>query len=161
MFCEKPDGRKHGPYGAWHDNGRKEEEGTYSEGHMVGRWREWDAEGKLLLDVTYAVPFEICVFDEVSRRSVLHSVVTLRGIDVIANREVAIHQSSGALRVSDLPAGRYEVVSWPFSRLGHRPPQEVLVTADAGASRPIMIPVDATSLSQSILGAPSRCAQTP
>jgi antitoxin component YwqK of YwqJK toxin-antitoxin module len=39
-----PDGKwlRHGPIRAWHENGRMQQEGEYTEGKLSGHWRYWD-----------------------------------------------------------------------------------------------------------------------
>ncbi len=49
QWCERETGGrpvKHGPYVAWHANGRRKIEGTYAEGEKEGRWVFSDPEGR-------------------------------------------------------------------------------------------------------------------
>jgi hypothetical protein len=46
-------GLRHGPYRAWHDNGRIQAEGGFADGRPDGRWRFFYANGRRLLDGEY------------------------------------------------------------------------------------------------------------
>ncbi len=45
---EYRDGKRHGTFKAWHENGILAEAGTYSEDRPHGEWAQWNQEGKLL-----------------------------------------------------------------------------------------------------------------
>ena len=47
VWCEKPDGTKHGRWTAWLANGRKSCEGEHRNGKTCGRWTWWDRNGKI------------------------------------------------------------------------------------------------------------------
>ncbi len=47
VWCEKPDGTKHGRWTAWLANGRKSCEGEHRNGQSCGRWTWWDRNGKI------------------------------------------------------------------------------------------------------------------
>jgi hypothetical protein len=51
-WCEK-DGKRHGPYHAWHDDGVKALEGSYAAGKRSGRWVEWYPNGQRKSEATY------------------------------------------------------------------------------------------------------------
>jgi phenylacetic acid degradation operon negative regulatory protein len=55
--CEYQDSNglsvKHGPFIEWHENGRKRAEGSYDHGKQDGRWRYWDADGRLTAERVY------------------------------------------------------------------------------------------------------------
>lgn len=48
------DGYLHGEYALWHlTSGRRHLHGHFLRGLKHGRWRMWNAQGKLTVDVTY------------------------------------------------------------------------------------------------------------
>jgi antitoxin component YwqK of YwqJK toxin-antitoxin module len=46
-WSEARRGRTHGPWIAFHPNGRRSREAEYRDGELTGAFREWDAEGRL------------------------------------------------------------------------------------------------------------------
>ncbi|MFY2559304.1 SAF domain-containing protein [Corallococcus terminator] len=52
-YCEKPDGRRHGPLRAWHRmKPELEQEGAYADGQRTGVWKSWMA-GVATIELTY------------------------------------------------------------------------------------------------------------
>jgi len=49
----RADGVRHGPYLAWHANGRTQAEGAFADGREHGRWTRWYANGRRLLEGEY------------------------------------------------------------------------------------------------------------
>ena len=45
-YCALPDGTPHGPYRAFHPNGRLKQQGTYEKGKKTGKWIAWHENGK-------------------------------------------------------------------------------------------------------------------
>jgi len=53
-WCRRrADGMRHGPYLAWHANGRTQAEGAFADGREHGRWTRWYANGRRLLEGEY------------------------------------------------------------------------------------------------------------
>ncbi|MBI5510151.1 MAG: hypothetical protein HY903_15445 [Deltaproteobacteria bacterium] len=53
-WCAKPDGTRHGPRHAWHQNGKPWFEGEYADGKRTGAWRFWFQSGAPMASATYA-----------------------------------------------------------------------------------------------------------
>ncbi len=53
-FCEKPDGKKHGPWVVRYASGEKQHEGQFDNDERTGVFREWGLDGVLLAEVHYA-----------------------------------------------------------------------------------------------------------
>jgi antitoxin component YwqK of YwqJK toxin-antitoxin module len=54
QWCRRASsGVRHGPYVAWHGNGRKQAEGTLADGREQDVWRRWWANGRLLGEGAY------------------------------------------------------------------------------------------------------------
>lgn len=46
QWCALPDGRRHGPFAAWDENGRISIRGQYIEGRESGEWQHWHPTGE-------------------------------------------------------------------------------------------------------------------
>lgn len=45
--CEHANGKRHGKYETFYDNGEPKEAGAFAYGNRDGEWQEWDSEGKV------------------------------------------------------------------------------------------------------------------
>lgn len=47
LKCENANGKRHGPYETYYDNGGPKEFGSFAYGNRDGEWLEWDKEGNV------------------------------------------------------------------------------------------------------------------
>jgi len=52
-YSEREDGRFHGEYTSWHQNGNKKAEGAFEDNNRVGKWSVWDTAGNLVVERVY------------------------------------------------------------------------------------------------------------